>query len=124
MPKSYPATAREAILGFHFADRMKAELLLASRLLQTAMHLDGPQGEGARRLLLEFFRGLNQDLALGQSLLSNADLTRVQTMFLGLQGMVAEGMLPDIQSHLTWMITIMTTYAQRAMEFLYKEKLL
>jgi len=38
--------------------------------------------------------------------------------------MVADGQLQDIQSHLTWMISIMTTYAQRAMEFLQQQKLL
>jgi hypothetical protein len=33
-------------------------------------------------------------------------------------------MLIDVQSHFTWMISIMATYAQRSMEYLVKEKLL
>jgi hypothetical protein len=33
-------------------------------------------------------------------------------------------MYADIQSHLSWMISTMTTYAQRAMEYLVKNKLL
>jgi len=42
----------------------------------------------------------------------------------GLMGMVESNMLTDIQSHFTWMITIMATYAQRAMEYLVQEKLI
>jgi hypothetical protein len=30
-------------------------------------------------------------------------------------------MLTDVQNHLTWIISTMTTYAQRAMEYLLKE---
>jgi hypothetical protein len=33
-------------------------------------------------------------------------------------------MTKDLQPHLSWMISVMATYAQRAMEFLLKEKLL
>jgi hypothetical protein len=42
----------------------------------------------------------------------------------GLIGMADANMFADIQSHLTWMISAMATYAQRAMEYLVKDKLL
>jgi hypothetical protein len=44
MAEGFPANRREAILAFHFADRVKAELLLASRLLNTVTQMQGLAG--------------------------------------------------------------------------------
>ena len=41
MAEGFPANRREAILVFHFADRVKAELLLASRLLNAVIPYGG-----------------------------------------------------------------------------------
>jgi len=54
MAEAFPANRREAILVFHFADRIKAELLLASRLLNTVIHMEGLEKEGAGKLFLDF----------------------------------------------------------------------
>jgi hypothetical protein len=124
MEKVFPAGSREAILGFHLADRLKAELQVASNLLQNLREMSGPEALGARRLYMEFLRSLDQDMTLCQSIISESEMVRLKTVFTGLRGLVAEGQLADIQTNLTWMITIMTTYAQRAMEYLIKEKLL
>jgi hypothetical protein len=124
MTDAFPGTTSEAVLGFHVADRMKSELLVASRLLQTLMQMQGPEADGARRLFLEYIQALSQDMALTQAVIHESEMIRINTVFLGLQGMIAEGQLQDIQSHLTWMISIMTTYAQRAMEFLKKVNVL
>ena len=51
-------------------------------------------------------------------------MIRVRTVMTGLIGMADSSMFADIQTHLTWMISTMATYAQRAMEYLLKEKLL
>ncbi len=124
MEKVFPASTREAILGFHLADRMKAELQVASALLQNLRELTGAEELGARRLFMEYLRALDQDITLCQSIISESEMVRLKTVFTGLRGLVAEGQLADIQTNLTWMLTIMTTYAQRAMEYLVKEKLL
>lgn len=124
MEKVFPSGSREAILGFHLTDRMKAELHVASNLLQSVKQMTGPEALGARRLFMDFLKSLDQEITLCQSVISEAEMVRLKTVFTGLLGLVAEGQFDEIQSHLTWMITIMTTYAQRAMEFLHREKLL
>ncbi|MGQ9920812.1 MAG: hypothetical protein ACUVRZ_05720 [Desulfobacca sp.] len=124
MEKVFPQGSREAILGFHLTDRLKAELQLASSLLQSLREMSGSEELGARRLYMEFLRSLDQDITLCQTIISESEMVRLQTVFTGLRGLVAEGQLADIQTNLTWMISIMTTYAQRAMEYLLKEKLL
>lgn len=124
MAEGFPANRREAILIFHFADRVKAELLLASRLLNTVMQMEGQEREGAGRLLVDFFRGLEQEINLAQVQIGDPDMIRLRTVMTGLIGMADSNMLADIQSHLTWMISTMATYAQRSMEYLVKEKLL
>jgi hypothetical protein len=124
MEKVFPAGSREAILGFHLADRMKAELHVASNLLQSVKQMTGAEALGARRLFLDFLKSLDQEITLCQSVISESEMIRLKTVFTGLLGLVAEGQFDEIQSHFTWMITIMTTYAQRAMEYLHKEKLL
>jgi hypothetical protein len=124
MAENFPATPREAILNFHFADRIKAELLLASRLLVSLGQLKGQELEGGRQVYLDFLRGLEQEINLAQLQINDPEMIRVRTVMSGLIGMAAAGMTQDIQSHLTWMISQMATYAQRAMEFLLKEKLL
>ena len=123
MPESFAST-REAILVFHFADRMKAELLLASRLLAALQQLKEPELTGGQRVFLEFLRGLDQEVALGQSLIRGQELVKVRTVLTGLLGMVESGLLAEVQGHLTWILSQMTTYAQRAMEFLLSKDLL
>jgi hypothetical protein len=124
MEKVFPAGTREAILGFHLADRMKAELHVASNLLQSVRQMTGDEGLGARRLFMDFLKSLDQEITLCQSVISEEEMIRLKTVFTGLRGLVAEGQLDEVQTHFTWMITIMTTYAQRAMEYLHKQNLL
>jgi hypothetical protein len=124
MASSFPATRQEAILVFHFADRIKAQLLIASRLLVTLNQLQGLERDGGRRVFLDYLRGLEQEINLGQIQIGDPEMIRVRTVMTGLIGMVDAEMLQDIQSHFTWMISTMATYAQRSMEFLQKEKLL
>ena len=124
MAATFPATPRQAILTFYFADRIKAQLLLAGRLLVSLNALQGQEREGGRRVYLDFLRGLEAEINLGQTQIDDPEMVRVRTVMTGLIGMVDAGMTQDIQSHLSWMISVMATYAQRAMEFLLKEKLL
>ena len=124
MAEPFPATTRQAILMFHFADRIKAELMLASRLLGTLNQLQGLEREGGIRLFLDFLKGLEGEINLGQLQIGDPEMVRIRTVMTGLMGMVESNLLTDIQSHFTWMISIMATYAQRAMEYLVQEKLL
>ena len=124
MAETFPASSRQAILVFHFADRIKAEILLASRLLGTVSQLEGLEQEGASRLFLDFLKGLEQEINLAQVQIDDPEMVRVRTVMTGLLGMADSRMFQDMQSHFTWMISVMATYAQRAMEYLVKEKLL
>ncbi len=124
MAETFPASNRQAILAFHFADRIKAEILLASRLLGGVSHLQGLEQEGANRLFVDFLRGLEQEINLAQVQIGDPEMVRVKTVMTGLLGMADSKMFQDMQSHFTWMISIMATYAQRAMEYLVKEKIL
>jgi len=124
MAEPFPATTRQAILMFHFADRIKAELMLASRLLGTLNQLQGLEREGGIRLFLDFLKGLEGEINLGQLQIGDPEMVRIRTVMTGLMGMVESNLLTDIQSHFTWMISIMATYAQRAMEYLVQEKLI
>jgi hypothetical protein len=124
MAEAVPANQREAILVFHFADRIKAELLLASNLLNSVIHMQGLEQEGAGRLFLDLLRGLEQEVNLATVQIKDPDMIRVRTVMAGLIGMADSKMFADIQEHLTWMVSTMTTYAQRAMEYLVREKLL
>ena len=124
MAEPFPVSSRQAILAFHFADRIKAEILLASRLLGTVSHLQGQEQEGATRLFLDFLKGLEQEINLAGLQISDPEMVRVKTVMTGLLGMADARMFQDMQSHFTWMISVMATYAQRAMEYLVKEKLL
>ena len=121
MPDAYPNNSREAILLFHFADRLKSELLIASQLLSSLLQLKGQEQEGGKRIVLDYFRALDREVGLGTALINDQDMIRVRTVMAGLIGMVDSKMLTDVQNHLTWIISTMTTYAQRAMEFLLKE---
>jgi hypothetical protein len=124
MEKVFPTSIREAILGFHLTDRMKSELQLASNLLQSVKQMTGNEALGARRLFMDFLKSLDQEITLCQSVISESEMTRLKTVFTGLRGLVAEGQLDEVQANFTWMISIMTTYAQRSMEYLQKQNLL
>ncbi|MBM4295804.1 MAG: hypothetical protein FJ126_13005 [Deltaproteobacteria bacterium] len=124
MSAAFPANAREAVITFHYADRIKAQILLASRLIVPLSQLQGEAREGGRVIFLEFLKGLEQEINLAQVQIAAPDMVRIRTVMTGLLGMADAGMFLDLQQHFTWMITVMATYAQRAMEFLVKEKLI
>lgn len=124
MPEAYPTSTREAVLIFHLADRLKSELLIASSLLNAVLQLKDAEQAGGRKVLLEYFRALDREVALSQSLIKDPEMVRVQTVMTGLVGMVNAGPLHEIQNHLTWVISNMTTHAQRAMQFLMDQKIL
>ncbi len=119
-----PTSSRQAILVFHFADRIKAEIILASRLLDSVAQMQGLEGEGASRLFLEFLRGLELEINLAQGQINEPEMVRVSTVMHGLLGMADSRLFQEMQSHFTWMISVMATFAQRAMEYLIREKLL
>jgi hypothetical protein len=124
MAATFPASTRHAILVFHFADRVKAQIILASHLLGTVSHMEGLEREGASRLFVTFLKGLMQEINLASMQINDPDMVRLHTVMTGLIGMADSRMFQDMQEHLTWMISIMATYAQRAMEYLIKEKML
>lgn len=124
MPQTYPNNSREAILLFHFADRMKSELLIASQLLTSLLQLKGQEQEGGKSLFLAYFRALEREMSMGIALVNDQDMIRMRTVLTGLTGMADSNLFTEIQDHITWMISTMTTYAQRSMEFLIKEGLL
>ena len=124
MAEAFPASPKEAILIFHLADRVKSELLIASSLLNTVLQLKEAEQEGGRKVLLEYFRALDREVALSRSMIKDPEMVRVQTVMTGLVGMVNAGPLHEVQNHLTWVISNMTTHAQRAMQFLMDKKLL
>ncbi len=124
MPEAFPTSPREAILIFHLADRVKSELLIASSLLNAVLQLKDAEQEVGRRVLLEYFRALEREVALGQSIIKDPEMVRVQTVMTGLVGMVNAGPLHEVQSHLTWVISNMTTHAHRAMKYLMEQNLL
>jgi len=119
-----PATTRQAIILFHFADRLKAELLIASRLLGAVLPLQGEERAGGGRVFLEYLRGLEQEINLSAAQIDDPEMVRVRTVISGLIGMADAGMYQDMQEHLTWILTVMTTYAQRGLEMLLQEKLM
>jgi hypothetical protein len=124
MAEAQPSNSREAILLFHFADRLKSELLIASQLLVTLLQLKGQEQEGGKRLFLDYFRAVEREIGRGPAFIDEQEMIRVRTVFTGLAGMVDANMFTEIQGHLTWVISTMTTYAQRAMTFLLNENLL
>ncbi len=119
-----PASSRQAILTFHFADRIKAEIHLASRLLDSVAQLQEMEREGASRLFLVFLQGLEMEINLAQAQINDPEMVRVSTVMRGLLGMADSRLFQEMQSHFTWMISVMATFAQRAMEYLIREKLL
>lgn len=124
MSDAYPSTPREAILWFHFADRLKSELLIASQLLAALMQLKGQELEGGKRIFLDYFQALEREIGLGTAIIGDQEMIRVMTVMKGLAGMIDSNLLSDIQQNLTWVISNITTFAQRAMEYLLKEGLL
>lgn len=124
MPENFPASPREAILVFHYADRLKSELLIASALLNAVIPMKEAELVGGRRVLTEYFRALEREVAVGQSLINDPEMVRVRTVMTGLTGMVDAGPLNEVQQHLTWVISNMTTYAHRAMKYLLDQDLL
>jgi hypothetical protein len=124
MAANFPTSSRQAILVFHFADRIKAQIILASQLLATVSQMEGLEREGASRLFVAFLKGLMQEINLASVQINDPDMVRLQTVMTGLIGMADARMFQDMQEHLTWMISGMTTFAQRAMEYLVKEKML
>jgi hypothetical protein len=97
---------------------------MASRLLGAVLALPEEQRAGGGKVFLAYLKGLEQEINLGSAQIQDPEMVRVKTVLTGLLGMADAGMFQDMQEHLTWMVTVMTTYAQRGLEFLMKEKVM
>ena len=73
MEEIHPDNSRQAILLFHFADRLKSELLIASQLLTALLQLQGQEQEGGKRLFLDYFKAVEREV--GRARLSSTNRT-------------------------------------------------
>lgn len=115
---------REAVLGFHYAERTKSQLLLAQRLMDVTSGLSGKEERGARTVLVACLEGIRGDLMTAKSVSPHIQWERALQ---GLDLVHDKVEFEDFQAAteaLSRCISSVTTMSQLTMEILLERGIL
>jgi len=70
---------RDAVVCFQYAERIKSELIIATRLLERLETLKDSELEGAKKLMLSFLEALESEIKMARSVSGQKNFEQVAT---------------------------------------------
>ena len=70
---------RDAVICFQYAERIKSELIIATKLLEQLETLKGSELEGAKKLMLSFLGALENEIRMAGSVSGEKKFEQVAT---------------------------------------------
>jgi len=68
---------RDAVVCFQYAERIKSELIIATKLLEQLETLKDSELEGAKKLMLSFFGALESEIKMARSVSGQKNFEQV-----------------------------------------------
>lgn len=122
--KGSSSETREAILCFQFSERIKSELIIASKLLGMIEGLKGDELRGAKKLMESFLDALLGEIQIAKSILGLRDFDEGSLRVQEAQERISRDEFLEATKCISEAISFTTTIGQRAMQTLIQEKLL
>jgi hypothetical protein len=117
-------TEKEAILAFMMGERMKASLIVATKLAMVIEGLADHEKVGANKVFSTFLQTLYRDIGLANKISSQQEWGDIRRQLDGGLVMTKSQVAHGAISNLSQAISHATTISDRAMTFLEKKGLL
>ncbi|MDZ7695617.1 MAG: hypothetical protein U5R49_01370 [Deltaproteobacteria bacterium] len=112
---------QEAIMGFSQSEKIKSAIIWTSQALELTAALNGPEKEGATRMMKMKIDHIIQEIRLAKNIAGNPYWDDIEKDMENAVVMINSGVAADSVSHLTQALSKVTSIGQRSMAFL-KEK--
>jgi hypothetical protein len=110
--------AREAVICFQFSERIKSEMIIASRLLGEIDELKGDELAGGKKMLLSFLEALLGEINLANNILKQQNITRAGVKVKDALERVRSDEYSEAIRRVSEAISHITTSGGRAMQIL------
>jgi len=115
---------KKAIICFQYVERIKSELIIATKLLQKLEELEGDELAGAEKLMLSFLDALTGEVNIAHGVLGLRNFEEAGTKILDAKQLVRLHEYLEATSRLSGAISSVTTSGQRVMQMLKEKELL
>ncbi|MEJ2586137.1 MAG: hypothetical protein P8165_00860 [Deltaproteobacteria bacterium] len=112
---------QEAIMGFSQSEKIKSALIWTSQALELTGALNGPEKDGAIRLVKMKADHILQEIGLAKTIAKDPYWEDIEKDIENAVVMINSGVAADSVGHLTQALSKVTSIGQRSMAFL-KEK--
>ncbi|MHC1636340.1 MAG: hypothetical protein ACXQTS_06980 [Candidatus Methanospirareceae archaeon] len=109
---------REKIIGYQFGERMKAELMICSMLMEIMATLKDEQLEGAKKLFVPFFDILLTEAQIASRITKLEEFKLVEEKLTLAEGKIKEGNYKDANENIGKAISHATTVCARMVQVL------
>ena len=114
---------KRAITCFQFSERIKSELIIASRLLWKIEELKGDELAGAKKLMSSFLDALLTEINIAYNVVKLQDFEKASMKVMGVKERIALNQYQEAAKHISEAISFVTTCGQRAAEALREKHL-
>jgi hypothetical protein len=115
---------QKAILLYQHAERIKAELIIASRLLEDLGTLEGQGRSGAEKLMTTYMEALLGELRIAQSLQKSVNFLGAEKKIMEAIGRMKLYGYTAVQGCLSEALSLVTTYCQGIAKVLMDKRLI
>ncbi|HEC56978.1 MAG TPA: hypothetical protein ENI32_03735 [Candidatus Syntrophoarchaeum butanivorans] len=115
---------KEAIVGYLYADRIKSELLIASKLLDTLKSIKEGELTGAKKMTISFLEALLGELRIAINVTKSSELSKAEMEIEKAIGGVEMLELMDASSYIGEALSRVTTLGNKSMQVLIENGLI
>ena len=118
------AGARENILGFMYAERLKSTLMITGQLLDALMDLKEGERAGGLKMFSFFIKGVSSEARIAANVMENLDWDGLGGQLNLIEGYARLGQMGAARQELSQALSRVTTLGGRAMTSLKEANLL
>lgn len=115
---------KKAILIYQHSERIKSELIIASKLLAKMVTLEGEERIGAEKLMTSFLEALVGEIRIAQGIEKSINFLGAQKKIMEAIGRMKLFEHSEINRCISDALSLITTSSQRAMEVLLDKHLI
>ncbi len=115
---------RDALILFQHSERVKAFLIMASKMVDGLKGLEGEELSGAKRMLGLFLGALMAEVRIAQNTTGRQEFGDVNAILSEVSNLASSGLVDEAVRRIAEAITIVTTCGSEAYELLRKAGLM
>lgn len=115
---------KNAIINYLYSERIKSELIIASKLLQTIHTFDEEEIPGAKRILTSFFEALSSEIGIARNIIESKDFIELEGKIMEIIGRVEMSQFLEANECVSKAISRVTTSCSDSMSILIENDLI